>query len=94
MLFQDMGIPCYLGGMSRGMLGRDNRLQVRQKRRDALRDADVIVLAGRDDGDLWYFVYELMVHKHIQRLKDYEACVWDFGESRHNDPMIRLATVR
>ena len=52
MLFQDMGIPCYLGGMSRGMLGRDNPLQVRQKRRDALREADVIVLAGRDGSDL------------------------------------------
>ena len=47
---EDMGIPCFLGGMSRGMLGRDNPLQIRQKRRDALREADVILLAGNDIG--------------------------------------------
>eukprot|EP00051_Salpingoeca_urceolata_P001093 m.38563 g.38563 ORF g.38563 m.38563 type:complete len:634 (-) comp11191_c0_seq3:338-2239(-) len=41
-----MGIPCYLGGMSRGLLGRNGRLHVRQERRTTLREADVIVLAG------------------------------------------------
>ena len=46
LVVEDMGIPCFLGGMSRGMLGRDNPLQIRQKRRDALREADVILLAG------------------------------------------------
>ena len=46
LVVEDMGIPCFLGGMSRGMLGKDNPLQIRQKRRDALREADVILLAG------------------------------------------------
>ena len=32
--------------MSRGLLGRRSQLHIRQKRRDALRDADVVVLAG------------------------------------------------
>ncbi|XP_033108878.1 acetolactate synthase-like protein [Anneissia japonica] len=41
-----MGIPCFLGGMSRGMLGRNSAIHIRQKRRDALREADVVVLAG------------------------------------------------
>ncbi|KAK7099319.1 hypothetical protein V1264_003470 [Littorina saxatilis] len=41
-----LGIPCFLGGMSRGLLGRRSEIQVRQQRRDALKDADVVVLAG------------------------------------------------
>ena len=43
---QDMGIPCFLGGMTRGLLGRNSHLHIRQKRRDALRDADLVILAG------------------------------------------------
>ncbi|VDP29983.1 unnamed protein product [Heligmosomoides polygyrus] len=41
-----LGIPVYLGGMARGLLGKQNRLQMRQNRRDALRDADLTILAG------------------------------------------------
>ena len=41
-----MGVPCFLGGMSRGLLGRNSPLHIRQKRRDALKEADVVVLAG------------------------------------------------
>lgn len=43
---EDLGIPCFLGGMSRGMLGKDNPIHIRQNRRDALKEADVVVLAG------------------------------------------------
>jgi len=41
-----LGIPVYLSGMARGMLGRDDRLQMRHARRNALREADCVVLAG------------------------------------------------
>eukprot|EP00753_Platysulcus_tardus_P000688 PLAT10643.1.p1 GENE.PLAT10643.1~~PLAT10643.1.p1 ORF type:complete len:561 (+),score=300.15 PLAT10643.1:244-1926(+) len=41
-----LGIPVYLTGMARGLMGRYCELQMRQKRRQALRAADVIVLAG------------------------------------------------
>uniref|UniRef100_A0AAY4CWQ7 2-hydroxyacyl-CoA lyase 2 n=2 Tax=Denticeps clupeoides TaxID=299321 RepID=A0AAY4CWQ7_9TELE len=41
-----LGIPCFLGGMSRGMLGRDSPLHIRQNRRDALKEADLVLLAG------------------------------------------------
>ncbi|KAL8568140.1 hypothetical protein ACOMHN_027663 [Nucella lapillus] len=41
-----LGIPCFLGGMSRGLLGRHSDIQVRQQRRDALKEADLVVLAG------------------------------------------------
>jgi thiamine pyrophosphate-dependent acetolactate synthase large subunit-like protein len=41
-----IGAPVYLSGMARGLLGKDHRLQVRHKRREALREADLVLLAG------------------------------------------------
>ena len=45
---QGVGIPCFLGGMARGLLGRNSSIQFRQCRRDALKEADVVILAGAD----------------------------------------------
>jgi acetolactate synthase-1/2/3 large subunit len=41
-----IGIPVYLSGMARGLLGRDHPLQMRHARRNALREADCVLLAG------------------------------------------------
>ena len=41
-----IGVPCFLGGMTRGLLGRDSPIHIRQRRKDALKEADVVVLAG------------------------------------------------
>lgn len=41
-----MDVPCYLGGMARGLLGKDSPLHLRHKRRDALQAADLVILAG------------------------------------------------
>jgi acetolactate synthase-1/2/3 large subunit len=41
-----IGAPVYLSGMARGLLGRDHPLQMRHKRREALREADCVLLAG------------------------------------------------
>jgi acetolactate synthase-1/2/3 large subunit len=41
-----LGVPVYLSGMARGLLGRDCALQMRHARRDALREADCVLLAG------------------------------------------------
>lgn len=41
-----LGIPVYLSGMARGLLGRDHPLQLRHQRREALREADCVILAG------------------------------------------------
>ncbi|HSG75732.1 MAG TPA: thiamine pyrophosphate-binding protein [Burkholderiales bacterium] len=41
-----LGVPVYLSGMARGVLGRDTGLQMRHARRAALREADVVLLAG------------------------------------------------
>jgi acetolactate synthase-1/2/3 large subunit len=41
-----LGVPVYLSGMARGLLGPDNPLQMRHARRNALREADCVLLAG------------------------------------------------
>ncbi|HEY6546992.1 MAG TPA: thiamine pyrophosphate-binding protein [Vicinamibacteria bacterium] len=41
-----LGIPVYLSGMARGLLGAANPLQLRHHRKEALREADLVVLAG------------------------------------------------
>jgi thiamine pyrophosphate-dependent acetolactate synthase large subunit-like protein len=41
-----MGVPVYLSGMARGLLPPGHRLLRRHKRREALKRADVVVLAG------------------------------------------------
>jgi acetolactate synthase-like protein len=41
-----IGAPVYLSGMARGLLGRNHPLQLRHQRRKALREADVVLLAG------------------------------------------------
>ncbi|XP_052802677.1 2-hydroxyacyl-CoA lyase 2-like [Mya arenaria] len=43
---ESMGIPSFLGGMARGLLGQHSDIQIRQKRGEALKEADVVILAG------------------------------------------------
>uniref|UniRef100_A0A4W3HFZ7 2-hydroxyacyl-CoA lyase 2 n=1 Tax=Callorhinchus milii TaxID=7868 RepID=A0A4W3HFZ7_CALMI len=41
-----LGFPCFLGGMARGMLGKNNSIHIRNKRADVLKKADLVILAG------------------------------------------------
>jgi thiamine pyrophosphate-dependent acetolactate synthase large subunit-like protein len=41
-----LAVPVYLSGMARGLLGADHPLQRRHARRNALREADCVLLAG------------------------------------------------
>jgi acetolactate synthase-1/2/3 large subunit len=43
---ESLQIPVFLTGMARGLLGSGHRLQVRHRRREALRQADLVLLAG------------------------------------------------
>ena len=43
---EKLHVPVYLSGMARGLLGPDHPLQLRHKRRNALRQADLVLLAG------------------------------------------------
>lgn len=41
-----LGIPVYLSGMGRGLLGKENALQMRHHRKEAIKESDLIILAG------------------------------------------------
>ncbi|MCS6798597.1 MAG: thiamine pyrophosphate-binding protein [Myxococcota bacterium] len=41
-----LGVPTYLGGMARGLLGRRSEVQFRHERAKALREADFVLVAG------------------------------------------------
>ncbi|MBL7993720.1 MAG: thiamine pyrophosphate-binding protein [Candidatus Kapabacteria bacterium] len=43
---EKLGCPVYLSGMARGLLGSDHPLQMRHKRKEALKEADVVLLSG------------------------------------------------
>ncbi len=43
---QALGVPTWLGGMARGLLGRYNDIQFRHQRSAALKEADLVLVAG------------------------------------------------
>jgi len=43
---RELGVPVFLSGMARGLLGADGATLCRHRRRDALREADLVILAG------------------------------------------------
>ncbi|XP_054254850.1 2-hydroxyacyl-CoA lyase 2 [Indicator indicator] len=43
---ESLGVPCYLGGMARGLLPPESPILLRQQRRQALAEADLVLLAG------------------------------------------------
>ncbi len=64
---ESLGIPVYLGGMARGLLGRDHSLQMRHKRRDALRECDLVISAGLAAD------FRLDYGRHIKKYSTYIA---------------------
>ncbi|HME51925.1 MAG TPA: thiamine pyrophosphate-binding protein [Candidatus Lokiarchaeia archaeon] len=43
---RELGLPVYLAGMARGLLGKEDPIDFRHHRSKALHDADVVILAG------------------------------------------------
>ncbi len=41
-----LGVPTYLGGMARGLLGKESDLQFRHERGKALKEADLVIVCG------------------------------------------------
>jgi thiamine pyrophosphate-dependent acetolactate synthase large subunit-like protein len=77
-----LGIPVYLSGMARGLLGPAHRLHRRHQRRAALREADVVILAGVPSD------FRLDYGRHVRR----SACLvganrskTDLGRNRKPD---------
>jgi thiamine pyrophosphate-dependent acetolactate synthase large subunit-like protein len=60
-----LGIPVYLSGMGRGLLGREDPLQMRHQRRQALKDSDCVLLAGVPCD------FRLDYGRHIRRSADF-----------------------
>jgi acetolactate synthase-1/2/3 large subunit len=56
-----IGAPVYLAGGARGLLRKGHRLQLRHKRREALREADLVLLAGIPND------FRLDYGKHVAR---------------------------
>ena len=57
-------MPVYLSGMARGLLGREHPLQMHHQRRQALREADCVVLAGAPCD------FRLDYGRHVRRSSD------------------------
>ena len=80
---QHIGAPVYLSGMARGMLGRNHPLQMRHKRRMALREADFVLLAGVPCD------FRLDYGRHFRRSAFYAAA----NRSKHDLTMNRKPDV-
>jgi acetolactate synthase-1/2/3 large subunit len=75
---QQLGIPVYLSGMARGLLGRDHALQMRHQRRQALRESDCVLLAGVPCD------FRLDYGKHVRRAATLVAANRSSREARLN----------
>ena len=60
-IIETIGAPVYLAGGARGLLGERHPLQLRHKRREALREADLVLLAGIPSD------FRLDYGKHVSR---------------------------
>jgi acetolactate synthase-like protein len=79
---ESLGIPVYLGGMARGLLGRNHRLQMRHKRREALKECDLVILAGLSAD------FRLDYGRHIKSRSTYVAlnrCRKDLYKNKRPD---------
>jgi thiamine pyrophosphate-dependent acetolactate synthase large subunit-like protein len=80
---EKLGVPVYLSGMARGLLGREAQLQMRHARRNALREADCVILAGVPCD------FRLDYGKHVRR----SATLIAANRSRHDARLNRKPTI-
>ena len=78
-----LGIPVYLSGMARGLLGREHPLQLRHARRSALRESDCVILAGVPCD------FRLDYGRHVRR----SATLIAANRSAHDARMNRRPTI-
>jgi acetolactate synthase-like protein len=73
-----LGVPVFLAGMARGLLGRQHALQFRHARGNALKEADVVVICG------FPFDFRLGYGRSINRNATLIAANLSAGEMRKN----------
>jgi acetolactate synthase-1/2/3 large subunit len=78
-----IGLPAYLSGMARGLLGKAHPLHMRHKRRLALKEADCVILAGVPCD------FRLDYGSHISR----RATLISVNRSRHDLTLNRRPTI-
>jgi len=78
-----LGVPVYLSGMARGLLGSRHALHMRHKRRLALKESDCVLLAGVPCD------FRLDYGSHIPRRATYVSV----NRSRHDMTMNRRPTI-
>lgn len=78
-----LGVPVYLSGMARGLLGRKHALHIRHRRRLALKESDCVILAGVPCD------FRLDYGSHIPRRATYIS----INRSRHDMTMNRKPTI-
>lgn len=85
-----LNIPTYLSGMARGLLGPNHPIQYRHHRKEALREADLVLLAGVPSD------FRLEYGRHISRhatIIGINRSLTDLNKNRrptlgiHSDPM-------
>ena len=92
---EKIGVPVYLSGMARGALGAEHDLLLRHKRRNALKESDLVVLSGVPCD------FRLDYGAHVARAKviGVNLSEEDLNKNRkpdlgvHADPMRFLAAV-
>jgi acetolactate synthase-like protein len=84
---ESIGIPCFLAGMARGMLGKNSPIHIRQRRRDALKEADVVVLAGA------VCDFRLNYGRALSRKSKIIAVNRDYDQLTKNSPLQWKATL-
>eukprot|EP00118_Oscarella_pearsei_P010547 m.65400 g.65400 ORF g.65400 m.65400 type:complete len:158 (+) comp35317_c0_seq3:948-1421(+) len=82
-----LGIPCFLAGMARGLLGAKSPLHIRQKRKEALKEADVVILAGVSCD------FRLEYGRALSRKSKVIAVNRDYDQLTKNSPSFWKATV-
>jgi acetolactate synthase-1/2/3 large subunit len=75
-----MNIPVYLSGMARGLLGKGHRLHFRHKRRNALKEADVVLLSGVPND------FRLDYGSHVARAKVISANLSEEDLTKNRKP--------
>ena len=73
-----LGVPAYLSGMARGLLGPSHPRQFRHQRKQALREADLVVLAGTPCD------FRLDYGRHINRRAFLAAINWHGRDMSRN----------
>ncbi len=80
-----LGLPVYLAGGARGLLGARHTLQLRHKRKEALREADLVILAGQP------IDFRLDYGRHIHRAAKLVALARSTeGFARNRRPSISI----